>query len=273
MSSRQWESFFGCMGWSGGTFGVGAYTDGYSAGYLINGNHAIGATTIALKDGTGQLPPGTVLHFGANAYTVLSSVGGTSVTSITIAAPGLVEALANNAAVESKIAAGPSDQMCYLLAGHLAADPVIAAALGGRIERMGIEPASIHIALPRLYIYPGSVDQAAVAQIADKDCDVIAALAFGVTALTPPSSGSVTVASMLTRIEHVAQQHNQMTVQLSTSGNNEQVLADGMEVLAYQTAALDEKDPPQVLAQLIQFRYRNVTRTSDGRIWQIAKAA
>lgn len=272
MSSRQWESFFGVIGFSGGAFDVGSYTDGHSAGYEVNGDHAEGATVVALEGGTGQLLPGTVLYFDGDetAYTVTASVGGAAVTSVTVS-PALAADLDDGTAVGDKLAAGPSDQMAYLLAGYLAADPAISLAVGGRIERMGIEPQEDARQLPRIYVYPGSVEQVSIAQIADKDCDVIVVLVFALTNLKPASPGGVTIASILTQIERVAAVNNQMTVQFAPG--NEQVLADQVTIAAYQTAALlDEKERPMAFSQSIQFRYKNVCERSTGRIWQLARA-
>lgn len=74
---------------------------GNNAGtYAANGAHAVGATTITIKTGTGTILAGDVIYFGtdtANKYVVTTGVS--NGTSIVIGAPGLVKALAGDEAV------------------------------------------------------------------------------------------------------------------------------------------------------------------------------
>lgn len=71
-----------------------------TGGYVANGAHAIGATTITLKTGTGTILAGDVITFGTNTadkYVVLTGLAAAG--NITINGPGLVKAVADNAAV------------------------------------------------------------------------------------------------------------------------------------------------------------------------------
>lgn len=71
-----------------------------TGGYVANGVHAAGSTTITLKTGTGTILAGDVITFGtdtANKYVVLTGLSAAG--DITIAAPGLVKALTDGAAV------------------------------------------------------------------------------------------------------------------------------------------------------------------------------
>jgi hypothetical protein len=71
-----------------------------TGGYVANGAHAIGATTITLKTGTGTILAGDVITIGSNTkhkYVVLTGLAAAG--TITIAAPGLQTALADGAAV------------------------------------------------------------------------------------------------------------------------------------------------------------------------------
>jgi hypothetical protein len=74
---------------------------GNNAGpYVINGAHTVGATTITLKTGTGTILAGDVVTFGTNTkdkYVVLT--GCAAAGPITIAAPGLRNALADGNAI------------------------------------------------------------------------------------------------------------------------------------------------------------------------------
>lgn len=78
------------------TTAVGTNTNTYAA----DGAHAAGSTTITLKTGTGTILTGDVITFGTDTgikYVVLSGL--TEAGDITIAAPGLVKALAGDEAV------------------------------------------------------------------------------------------------------------------------------------------------------------------------------
>lgn len=71
-----------------------------TGGYVANGAHAAGATTITLKTGTGTILAGDVITFGTNTvdkYVVVT--GCAAAGDIVIAAPGLRSAIADGAAV------------------------------------------------------------------------------------------------------------------------------------------------------------------------------
>lgn len=74
---------------------------GTNAGpYVVNGAHALGATTITLKTGTGTILAGDVITLGTNTahkYVVLTGLAAAG--TITIAAPGLQTTLADGGAV------------------------------------------------------------------------------------------------------------------------------------------------------------------------------
>jgi len=68
--------------------------------YAADGAHAVGATTITVKTGTGTILAGDIITFGtdtANKYVVTTGVN--NGTSIVIGAPGLVAALSGDEAV------------------------------------------------------------------------------------------------------------------------------------------------------------------------------
>lgn len=65
-------------------------------GYLVNGAHAIGSTSISLKTGTGPVIAGDVITIGTFRYLVTGALTGGIVT---IGQPGLRAAAADNAAV------------------------------------------------------------------------------------------------------------------------------------------------------------------------------
>lgn len=75
-------------------------TKGTGASYLVNNasGYAIGATTIAADTGSGTILAGDVVTFNgdSNIYVVVSALSGGS---FEIAAPGLLKALADNAAI------------------------------------------------------------------------------------------------------------------------------------------------------------------------------
>lgn len=73
-------------------------TAGTGASYLINnsGGYAIGATTIACDGGTGTILAGDIVTIASNKYVVATALSGGS---FTINAPGLVTAVADNAAI------------------------------------------------------------------------------------------------------------------------------------------------------------------------------
>lgn len=68
--------------------------------YAVNGAHAVGATTITVKTGTGTILAGDVITFGTDTATkYVVTTGVNNGTSIVIGGPGLVKALAGNEAV------------------------------------------------------------------------------------------------------------------------------------------------------------------------------
>lgn len=73
-------------------------TAGTGAGYLINeaSGYAVGATALTLDTGTGTILAGDVITIGTHKYVVAAALADNVVT---IAAPGLVTAVANNAEV------------------------------------------------------------------------------------------------------------------------------------------------------------------------------
>jgi hypothetical protein len=73
-------------------------TAGTGASYLINnsGGYAIGATTIACDGGTGTILAGDIVTIASNKYVVATALSGGT---FTINAPGLVTAVADNAAI------------------------------------------------------------------------------------------------------------------------------------------------------------------------------
>jgi hypothetical protein len=73
-------------------------TSGTGSGYLVNngGGYASGATTIAVDTGTGTILAGDVVTIAGNKYVVATTLSGGS---FTINSPGLVTAVADNAAV------------------------------------------------------------------------------------------------------------------------------------------------------------------------------
>ena len=76
------------------------HVKGTGSGFLVNnsGGYPVGATAITVDTGTGTILAGDVITFGSdtNKYVVASALAGNVVT---IAAPGLVNAIADNATV------------------------------------------------------------------------------------------------------------------------------------------------------------------------------
>lgn len=71
-----------------------------TGGYVVNGAHAAGATTITLKTGTGTLLAGDVITIGADtSIKYVVKTGLAAAGDITIEAPGLVTDLVDGAAV------------------------------------------------------------------------------------------------------------------------------------------------------------------------------
>jgi P22 coat protein - gene protein 5 len=84
---------------------VPTHTAGTGSGYLVNNGagYAVGIKTITVDTGTGTLLAGDIISFAghSNTYTVVSTVGGGTVTSITFE-PGLVVAIADNEAITKR---------------------------------------------------------------------------------------------------------------------------------------------------------------------------
>lgn len=84
---------------------IPTHTAGTGAGYLVNNvaGYAVGAKTVAVDTGAGTVLPGDIIIFSGHTqtYTVVSSVGGGTVTSITFEA-GLVAPVADNETVTLK---------------------------------------------------------------------------------------------------------------------------------------------------------------------------
>jgi hypothetical protein len=77
---------------------INTATAGTGASYLINeaGGYAVGSTALTLDTGTGTILAGDIITIGNHKYVVASALAANVVT---IAAPGLVAAVANNDAV------------------------------------------------------------------------------------------------------------------------------------------------------------------------------
>lgn len=77
--------------------GLGAaFTKGTGASYVVNGATAVGATTIAVKTGSGTILAGDVITIGSYSYVVKTALSGGNVV---INAPGLMAAAADGDAV------------------------------------------------------------------------------------------------------------------------------------------------------------------------------
>ena len=82
---------------------VPTHTTGSIASYLVNGDMAVGATTIVIDGGTVGISAGDVFTVaGDTTQYVVTGGGGSSATSITIGAPGLKAVPADNAAITFK---------------------------------------------------------------------------------------------------------------------------------------------------------------------------
>ncbi len=83
---------------------VKLHTKGTGTGYVINDGAgiAVGATVLTVNTGSGTILPGDVISFATvdtvNKYVVLSTVGGSTVTSITLTSP-VITALTNGLAL------------------------------------------------------------------------------------------------------------------------------------------------------------------------------
>jgi hypothetical protein len=90
--------------------GVNIHAAGTGAGYLVNGALAKGATTITVDTGTGTVLAGDIVTFAGdtNKYVVATALSGGS---FTINAPGLRNAIADNAAIT--VGAGYTGNMAF----------------------------------------------------------------------------------------------------------------------------------------------------------------
>jgi hypothetical protein len=80
---------------------IGLTATATGANYLVDNvaGYAVGATLIHVDTGTGTIPTGSLVTIGGNTYTVTTGTAGDGDQDITIAAPGLIKAIANNDAV------------------------------------------------------------------------------------------------------------------------------------------------------------------------------
>lgn len=77
---------------------VGTTATATGTGYLVDlvAGYPVGTTTIHVDTGTGSIPAGSLVTIGGNTYTVVTGTAGDGDQDITIAAPGLIKAIANN---------------------------------------------------------------------------------------------------------------------------------------------------------------------------------
>ncbi|WP_145566128.1 P22 phage major capsid protein family protein [Yersinia massiliensis] len=106
--------------------GVKRVTAGSGAGFLVNkaGGHAVGDRLISVDAGTGTVKVGDVVTFDGDDHKYVVAAATSSV--ITIAAPGLMKALADNAAVTvggNYTANMAFDRNAFLLASRTPAMP------------------------------------------------------------------------------------------------------------------------------------------------------
>ncbi|CNL09018.1 P22 phage major capsid protein family protein [Yersinia frederiksenii] len=106
--------------------GVKRVTAGTGAGFLVNkaGGHAVGDRLISVDTGTGTVKVGDVVAFDGDDHKYVVAAATSSV--ITIAAPGLMKALADNAAVTvggNYTANMAFDRNAFLLASRTPAMP------------------------------------------------------------------------------------------------------------------------------------------------------
>lgn len=106
--------------------GVKRVTAGTGAGFLVNkvGGHVVGDRLISVDTGTGTVKVGDVVTFDGDDHKYVVAAATSSV--ITIAAPGLMKALADNAAVTvggSYTANMAFDRNAFLLASRTPAMP------------------------------------------------------------------------------------------------------------------------------------------------------
>jgi hypothetical protein len=119
---------------------------GTGTGYLVNNvaGYAVGIKTIACDTGSGTLLAGDIITFAGHTqtYTVVSTVGGGTVTSITFE-PGLKVALTDNLAI-TRQASHTVTLAFHRDAFALAVRPLVPADgfTGGNIIRTAVEPVS-----------------------------------------------------------------------------------------------------------------------------------
>jgi len=104
--------------------GVKTVAAGAGTGYLVNGEKAVGDIIIAMDTGTGGIAQGKVVKFTGddNSYVVAAATAST----ITLAAPGLRQALADNTAITVAAAYTANmafDRNAFLLASRTPAMP------------------------------------------------------------------------------------------------------------------------------------------------------
>jgi hypothetical protein len=77
---------------------VGLTATATGANYLVDlvAGYPVGTTVIHVDTGTGSIPTGSLVTIGGNTYTVTTGFAGDGDGDITIAAPGLIKAIANN---------------------------------------------------------------------------------------------------------------------------------------------------------------------------------
>lgn len=77
---------------------VGTTVTATGANYLVDNvaGYAVGSTLIHVDAGTGSIPAGSLVSIGGNTYMVVTGTAGDGDQDITIAAPGLIKAIANN---------------------------------------------------------------------------------------------------------------------------------------------------------------------------------
>ena len=78
---------------------IGGHTKGAGTGYLVNGTVAAGATTIPVDTGTGTILAGDVVTFAGDDNKYVVATGITAPGNLEIAAPGLLQAPADDATV------------------------------------------------------------------------------------------------------------------------------------------------------------------------------
>jgi hypothetical protein len=77
---------------------VGLTATATGTGYLVDlvAGYPVGTTTFHVDTGTGTIPAGSLVTIGGNSYMVVTGFAGDGDGDITIAAPGLIKAIANN---------------------------------------------------------------------------------------------------------------------------------------------------------------------------------